>query len=77
MTSLKESGQPVSLGPGYALRTPGWRGSAEIRDGNKSPTRSAVPALGDTMDALDAALGAADVTEVRQLDLVLQPAPRG
>jgi len=69
---LNGSGLPVSIGPGYALRTPGWRGSADLHMGGVAATRSAVRGLDAGMDALDAALGAADLSEVRRVDLSLQ-----
>ena len=72
--ALDGSPRPVPLGPGYALRTPGWRGTADVHAGGAAATRSAMQGLDDGMDALDAALRQTQVTETRRIDLSLQPA---
>ncbi|SDC27764.1 hypothetical protein SAMN05444679_102127 [Variovorax sp. CF079] len=72
--SLDGSARSVSLGPGYALRTPGWRGTAEVHAGGATTTRSAMRGLDGGLDALEAALRETQVTETRQIDLTLQPA---
>lgn len=74
-TALNGSSQPVSLGLGYALRTPGWRGSADLHTGGAATTRSAMRGLDDGMNALERALRETRVDEVRQVELVLQPSP--
>jgi hypothetical protein len=77
MTALTGSSQPVALGGGYSLRTPGLKGDAQMRQGGAAPTRSAAQGMDAGLDALDAALQAAHVTEVRQIDVSLQPAATG
>lgn len=74
-TPLTGSSQAIALGNGYALRTPGWRGSAQLQQAGAGTTRARAPVLADGLAALDAALAAANVTEVRQIELALQPAP--
>ncbi|KIQ25692.1 hypothetical protein RT97_23285 [Variovorax paradoxus] len=76
-TPLNATNQAVSIGPGYALRTPGFTGTAELRAGGGATTRSSVRGLDQGMDALDAAMTAAGVSQVRQIDLTLKPAPAG
>ncbi|MEZ2296408.1 esterase/lipase family protein [Variovorax sp. RCC_210] len=77
-TLLNGTNQTVSIGPGYALRTPGFTGAAELRaGGTTATTRASVRGLDQGMDALDAALAAADVSQVRLIDLTLKPAAAG
>ena len=73
-TTLTGSNQTLPLGGGYALRAPGLRGTAELQQPGLGTTRSRVPALGDGLAALEAALAAANVTEVREIELNVQPA---
>ena len=73
MATLDGSARPVSLGPGYTLRAPGFKGTADMRSGGFATTRSAMRGLDDGLDALDEALRNTNVTEVRQIDLALQP----
>ncbi len=78
--ALTGSSQPVSLGGGYALRAPGLRGTADLRQpGAVQALRSGGPAAAPPpgLAALDVALAASNVTEVRQVDLSLQPPPPG
>lgn len=72
MATLDGSARPVSLGPGYTLRAPGFKGTADMRAGGFAATRSAMRGLEDGLDALDEALRNTNVTEVRQIDLALQ-----
>ncbi len=71
--TLSGSNQAVALAPGYLLRAPGLRGTADLHRGGAAATRSATRGLDDGVDALEAALRETDVTEVRQVDLALQP----
>lgn len=73
-TTLSGSAQPISLGPGYTLRAPGWSGTADLQAGGAAATRSAMRGLDEGLDALEAALRETEVSEVRQIDLALQPA---
>lgn len=75
MTQLSGSNQSVSLGPGYALRTPGFRGTAEMRPAAPAGSRSAMRGAEAFGGALDEALANTNVTEVRQIDMTLQPLP--
>jgi hypothetical protein len=76
-TLLNATNQAVSIGPGYALRTPGFTGAAELRASGTASTRSSVGGLDQGMDALDAALAASEVSQVRVIDLTLKPAAAG
>ena len=71
--TLTGSNQAVALAPGYVLRAPGLRGTADLHSGGAAATRSATRGLDDALDALEAALRQTDVTEVRQVELALQP----
>jgi hypothetical protein len=73
-TPISGSAQFVSLGGGYALRAPGLRGTADVLPPGAADTRSA-RAAGDGIDALDAALRAENVSEVKVIDLSLRPEP--
>ena len=75
--ALDGSARRIPLGPGYSLRTPGWRGKADVHAGGAPATRSAMRGLDDGMDALEAALRETQVTETRQIDVALQPAVGG
>jgi hypothetical protein len=66
--------QSVSLGGGYVLRAPGLRGTADVRPPGAAGVRSA-RADGDGLDALDSALRAENVAEVKVIDLDLRPEP--
>ena len=70
---LTGSAQAVSLGPGYVLRAPGLRGTADLHAGGAAATRSGNRGLDDGLDALAQALKATDTIEVRQIELTLQP----
>ncbi len=76
-TSLTGSSQPIQLGGGYALRAPGLRGTADMRAPGNAPTRADVRGLDTGLAALDDALQRAHVTEVRRIDLTVQPAGPG
>lgn len=75
MTTLTGSPRPVDLGAGYTLRAPGLKGDAQLRQASGAPTRSAARGMDTGLDALDDALRATGVTEVREIELSLQPAP--
>jgi pimeloyl-ACP methyl ester carboxylesterase len=77
MATLTGTNRPVDLGGGYALRAPGLKGDAQLRHGGSAPTRAAVRGLDAGLDALDDALRAAQVTEVRQVALDLKPVATG
>jgi hypothetical protein len=73
MPQLTGSLQPVSLGQGYALRAPGLRGTATLIVPQNAAVRALSRAAADGTAALDAAFAATNVTEVRRIDLALQP----
>lgn len=72
-TQLTGSAQAVALGEGYALRAPGVRGTANLKRPRSGAERSLSRGADDGTADLDAALRAANITEVRQVDLDLQP----
>ena len=72
-TQLTGSSQAISLGEGYALRAPGVHGSADLKHPRSSDERARSRSADDGTEALDTALRAANITEVRQIDLTLQP----
>lgn len=72
---LTGSAQAVSLGEGYALRAPGLRGEATLLPPADATTRSRATAPDPGMAALDEALRAQHVDEVKRIDLSVQPAP--
>ncbi len=75
MPQLNGSSQPVSLGQGYSIRAPGVRGNAEMSSSGPAGTgRSRSATIEDGTAELDAALAATNVTEVRQIELTVQPA---
>jgi hypothetical protein len=75
MPQLNGSPQPVSLGGGYAIRAPGVRGTADLERPRPAADRARSRTPADGTDALARALAATNVTEVRQVELRLQPAP--
>lgn len=75
MARLTGTTQPVALGGGYSLLAPGVRGNAELKFPRSAEQRSRSRTVDDGTAELDAALAGADVTEVRQIDLSVQPAP--
>ncbi|MCL4811411.1 MAG: hypothetical protein KJ061_02950 [Vicinamibacteraceae bacterium] len=75
MPQLTGAAQPVALGGGYFIRAPGVRGQAELRRPRTAGERSRSRTVDDGTTALDAAFSAAGVTEVRQIDLSVQPQP--
>jgi hypothetical protein len=75
MPQLTGAFQSVSLGEGYAIHAPGIRGVAELRRPRSATDRARSRAAEDGTEALDRALAATNVTEVRQVDLRLQPTP--
>lgn len=74
-SSLTGSAQTVSLGEGYALRAPGLRGEATLLPPATTTTRSRAAAPDQGMAALDDALRAQHIDEVKRIDLTLQPVP--
>jgi hypothetical protein len=73
MAQLTGSNQPVPLGNGYVVRAPGLRGSAELRLPPSTAERARSRSPDDGTPELDAALAAARVTEVRRVEVTLQP----
>lgn len=73
MPDLIGSSQAISLGQGYALRSPGIRGTAELLFPRSAADRSRSRIPEDGTPALDAALAATNVTEVRIIELHLVP----
>lgn len=69
------SNQSIALDPGYAIRAPGMRGEVEMLTPRSPEQRSQSRSAEDGTDALDAALAAENVTEVRQIVLRLQAPP--
>jgi hypothetical protein len=75
MPQLTGSSQAISLGQGYALRTPGIRGTAELLFPPRAADRSRSRAPEDVTPALDTAPAATSVTEVRIIELHLVARP--
>ena len=73
MPRLTGSALPIALGQGYAVRAPGIRGNAELLQPHTDASRAGQLDEGTT--ALDEALVATNVTEVRQIEVRLQPVP--
>lgn len=69
------SAQAVPLEGGYGLRAPGMQGTVDVLPAGVAQTRAASRALDEGMAALDAALSAEDVREVKVLDVQLAPQP--
>lgn len=72
---LTGSPQAIALGEGYQIRAPGVLGTAELRRPRAAADRARERTLDDGTAALDAALANSHVTEVRQIELLLRPAP--
>jgi len=75
MAQLTGSPQPVALGEGYQLRAPGIRGTADMSRPRPAGERSRSRAPEDGSQVLDDALAGAGMTEVRRIELRLQPTP--
>jgi pimeloyl-ACP methyl ester carboxylesterase len=73
MAQLTGTAQAIPLGQGYAVRSPGIRGSANLKTTRSAVERGRSRALDDGTAELDAALAASNVTEVRRIELQLQP----
>lgn len=71
--TLSGSVQPVALGDGYSLRAPGLRGSADLRRPRSPAERARSRAPDDGSTLLDEAFAQTGLTEVRRIDLTLQP----
>lgn len=72
-SQLTGSPQTISLGEGYQIRAPGVRGTADLRRPRAAADRVRARTSDDGTAALDAALANTNVTEVRQIELLLQP----
>ena len=72
-TVLTGSSQPVSLGEGYAIRTPGIRGVAEMQRPSTSDARARARAPRDGTPDLEAAFRETGVIETREIELGLEP----
>lgn len=68
---LDGSSRPIDLGDGYAIVAPGLRGTAEIREGRQTGTRGPEMAT----PALDGALAATGLAELKTVELVARPTP--
>lgn len=76
-TQLTGSAQAVAIGDGYAVRSPGIQGTADLRRPRDAATRSRGRVAEDGTEALEQALAAASITEVRQVELQLKPVTGG
>lgn len=72
-TQLTGSPQAIALDKGYSIRAPGLRGTAVLSRPRTAADRARSRSGEDGTSALDAALANANVTEVRQIELFLQP----
>jgi len=72
---LNGSVQNVPLGQGYFVRSPGVRGTADLKQPRTAAERGISRGPDDGTAALDQALAATGLTEVRQVDLRLAPTP--
>jgi len=75
MTQLNGSPQAIAIGEGYAVRAPGIRGAADLSRPSTTADRARGRGPNDGTEDLDRALAATNVTEVRQVDVRLQPTP--
>jgi hypothetical protein len=73
MATLTGSTQPISLGEGYALRAPGIRGSADLERPRPASERARSRSPRDGTAALDEALRATNVAEVREIEVTVAP----
>ena len=76
MATLTGTPSTVDLGQGYGIRAPGVTGSATLQQPSSPDSRARSRADSDGTAALDAALAATDVDEVKQIDLKTQTGPR-
>ncbi|MET0935262.1 MAG: hypothetical protein ABWX83_04690 [Luteibacter sp.] len=74
-TTLTGSRDAISLGEGYALRTPGLRGAAIMTPTAPGATRARAAVADDGLAAVDEALRAQNVTEIKTIDLDVHAAP--
>jgi hypothetical protein len=74
-TTLTGSREAISLGEGYALRTPGLRGAATMTPVAPGTTRARSAGAGEGLAAVDEALRAQNVTEVKAIDLDVHATP--
>lgn len=70
---LSGSSQPVPIGEGYAIRAPGIRGVADLQRPRSGGERARSRAPRDGTPALEDALRQTNVTETREVELILQP----
>jgi hypothetical protein len=75
MPPLTGTGSPVPLGNGYAIRAPGYRGNANLKQPRSAAERSRSRGPDDGTEALDEAFAKTDVTTVREVELSLTPGP--
>jgi len=73
MATLTGSTQPIPLGEGYALRAPGIRGAADLQRPSTPADRARSRAPRDGTTALDEALQATNVAEVREIEVAATP----
>src|SRR5688572_30271060 len=73
MATLTGSTQPIPLGEGYALRAPGIRGAADLQRPSTPAERARARSPRDGTTALDDALRATNVTEVREIEVTAAP----
>ena len=74
-TQINGSPQTVDLGGGFGLRAPGLQGTAELLQPGVAATRAAAPRLDAGLVALEDALRASEVSEVKSIELSLRPPP--
>jgi hypothetical protein len=72
MPRLTGTAQPVALGEGYAVRAPGIQGDATLQRPHTDASRAG-RATDEGTDALDQAFASTNVTEVRQIEVWVQP----
>jgi len=77
MPALTGSPQPVALGPGYAIRAPGLRGTAQLKPPRSAADRARARTVEDGTPEFERALAAANVTQVREVEVMLEAPPPG
>lgn len=74
MTQLTGSSQPVSLGESsYAIRAPGILGQVQLNHPRSAADRARSRSPHDGSAELEEAFAAASITEIRQVEMYLQP----
>jgi hypothetical protein len=74
VTHINGSTQTVDLGSGFALRAPGRRGTAELLQPGAATTRAPALKHDAGLVALDHALSTNNISEIKLIELSLQPA---